>query len=216
TEPADPSEEWLIAYGGRMYSQWAEVLDQNLPARGQPGGGGYGDAPKAKGPDIWRCATCHGWDYKGVGANKATNLRGLVGGDPARVVKALRNERHRYTPEMIPDGAAMRLGLFLTKGQYDVDKVIDPTTRKINGNPVRGKAAFQNLCASCHGYDGKAQNFAGSKAPEFIGTVARVNPWLLIHTARNGFPGEAMPANFWMGMDILADIGSYAQTLPEK
>lgn len=216
TEPADPSEEWLVAYGGRMYSQWAEVLDQNLPNKPHAGGGGYGDGPLAKGPDIWRCPTCHGWDYKGVGGNKATNLRPLAGGDPSRVVKALRDDRHRYTPAMIPDKAAERLALFVVKGQYDVDRVVDAKTRKVNGNPVRGKAVFQNLCAVCHGYDGKAQNFASSKSPMYIGTVAKDNPLLLIHTARNGHPGEAMPANFWMGIEIIADVAAYAQTLPDK
>lgn len=216
TEPTDPSEEWLIAYGGRMYSQWAEVLDQNLPTKPQGGGGGYGDAPLAKGPDIWRCPSCHGYDYKGVGSNKATNLRGLAGGDPARVVKALRDARHRYTPEMIPDKAAQRLALFVVKGQYDVDAVYDAKSKKIIGDAAKGKPAFQNLCAICHGYDGKAQNFGGTKNPLYLGTIARDNPLLLLHTARNGHPGEAMPANFWMGMGVIANITAYVQTLPEK
>lgn len=117
---------------------------------------------------------------------------------------------------MIPDTAAGRLALFLVKGQYDVDRVVDPQTRKVAGDTVRGKAAFQNLCAVCHGYEGKAQNFASTNNPEYIGTVAREDPWKLIHNARNGHPGESMPANLWMGIEVIADIAAYAQTLPEK
>ncbi|MEO5373664.1 MAG: c-type cytochrome [Alphaproteobacteria bacterium] len=117
---------------------------------------------------------------------------------------------------MIPDKAAHRLALFVARGQYDVDQVIDPVTAKIKGDPVKGKGPYQNLCAVCHGYDGKAQNFGSAKDPEYLGTIAAEDPWELLHNARHGHPGDAMPANLWMDMTIISNIGAYAQTLPVK
>ncbi|WP_448191378.1 c-type cytochrome [Azospirillum sp. sgz301742] len=219
--PADPSEEWTIAYGGRLYDQWAEILDQNLPARTHLS---YPRTGAAKGADTWRCVECHGWDYKGVdGAYRSgahttgiKGISGMAGADPEAVVAILRNPTHRYTPEMMPDAAARRLGLFISKGQLDTARFIEPGTAKFKGDPARGKAMFQNLCATCHGYDGKAQNFGSSSAPSYVGTIAVEDPWRLLHKIRNGRPGEAMPANIWMEPDTLANLGAYAQTLDVK
>ncbi|HYH17355.1 MAG TPA: c-type cytochrome [Azospirillum sp.] len=219
--PADPSEEWSTAYGGRLYDQWAEILDQNLPARTHLS---YPRTAAEKGANTWRCVTCHGWDYRGAegafaSGPQATGIKGITGmagAAPEAIVAILRNPTHRYTPDLIPDDAARRLGLFVSKGQIDTTRLIDPATAAFKGDAGRGKAMFQNLCATCHGYDGKAQNFGSTAAPEFVGTVAVKDPWRLLHKVRNGRPGEAMPANIWMEPDVLANLGAYAQTLDVK
>lgn len=217
--PADPSEAWTLAYGGRLYDQWAEILDQNLPARTHLS---YPKTAQQKGSDTWRCVECHGWDYKGASGAFATGehatgikgIGGMAGAEPERIVALLRNGTHRYTPEMLPDAAARQLAVFVSKGQIDMSASIE--AGRFKGEAQRGKAAFQNLCATCHGYDGKVQNFGSTSEPKYVGTIAAENPWRFLHKIRNGRPGEAMPANLWMDPGVLADIGAYAQTLPTK
>lgn len=220
-EPADPSPDWLLAYGGRLYAQWAAMLDQNLPDKTHPS---YPASGKMKGPTTWRCKECHGWDYKGnegkygkgEHATGIKGIRAMAGGDPAAVVGIIRDNTHRYTEKMIPTKAAERLAMFVTNGQVDMDTFVDPATAKAKGDAARGKGPYQNLCAVCHGHDGKAQNFGSTKEPEYLGNVALENPWEMIHNVRNGHPGDPMPASRWMDMSIIADIVAYSQTLPLK
>lgn len=114
TTPADPSEAWTLAYGGRLYDQWAEILDQNLPARTHLS---YPKTAQQKGADTWRCVECHGWDYKGASGAFATGehatgikgIGGMAGAEPERIVALLRDGTHRYTLEMLPDAAMLRI-----------------------------------------------------------------------------------------------------------
>ncbi|MFN3078124.1 MAG: c-type cytochrome, partial [Alphaproteobacteria bacterium] len=213
-EPADPSDDWLVAYGGRLYDHWLEALEQSPPKGTHPA---YPRTAKQKGPDTWRCKECHGWDYKGAEGryaqgSHATGIKGIRamdGGDPARVVQILRDDTHRFTEKMIPAKAAERLALFVTRGQLDMDAIIEPASGRFKGDPARGKGPYQNLCAVCHGHDGKAQNFGNPREPEYLGTVAKDNPWELLHNARNGHPGTPMPASRWIDPAMLGDIGAY-------
>src|ERR1700704_618539 len=64
--PADPTQEWAIAYGGRLYDTWWQVLGSPAPTATNPPYPAAAPAGKAVGATTWRCRECHGWDYKGV------------------------------------------------------------------------------------------------------------------------------------------------------
>ena len=219
--PAEPGEAWSIAYGGRLYDQWAVAQGKTLPDTTHPS---YPAAGKAKGWATWRCKECHGWDYKGVAGAYASGssftgikgIRGYAGASPQKIAEIIRNPTHRYTAEMIPDDKLKYLALFVAKGQLDTDRILDGKTKKIRkGNVLHGRDVFQNLCAICHGFDGKAQNLAANP-PAYVGTIANQKPAELLHKVRNGFPGMPMPSNSWWDEQTLADVAAYAQTLPEK
>ena len=89
-------------------------------------------------------------------------------------------------------------------------------TKKARGDVRRGAAFFQTICAVCHGFDGKTMNFGDEKEPEYVGTVARKNPWEALHKIRFGQPGVGMVALTVLDIQDHLDILAYTQTLPVK
>lgn len=59
-------------------------------------------------------------------------------------------------------------------------------------------------------------NFGSSDKPEYLGTLAADNPWEAAHKIRFGQPATEMPGLIALAPDAVADILSYAQTLPTK
>jgi len=222
TEPRDPSAEWLTAYGGRLYDNWMELVGRGAPRGEHPA---YPATGKAKGPNTWRCKECHGWDYNGrdgaygdTSSSHYTGIKGIrayAGGDPREVVGILRDETHGLDEHILPKYAAERLALFVTRGQIRPEEYLT-SDGSPNGDPQKGRAVYQNLCAVCHGYDGKSINFGSDTEPEYLGTVAEENPAELLHKARNGNPGSIMPAQIWVDIETLVDVAAYARTLPKE
>ena len=217
----NPTNVWAIARGGQLYDKWWAVLEQEPPKTTHPA---YPATGKQKGASTWRCKECHGWDYKGVdGAySKGSHLsgikgiRGMEGIDPGRIHEIIMDKTHAFTAEMMPHSAMEKLALFLSQGQLDVNLYIDPTSKTARGNVRRGAQFFQTICAVCHGFDGKTLNFGDEKKPEYVGTVARENPWEALHKIRFGQPGVPMVALNVLSVQDLVDILAYAQTLPPK
>jgi thiosulfate dehydrogenase len=217
--PAAPTEDWEIGFGGRLFDNRYEALALDEPEETHPA---YPSEGKSTGASTWRCKECHGWDYKGAGGAYAkgshfTGIGGvqqMIGADPRRIVGTLTDETHRFTAELIPSEAMERLALFVTRGQHETDFYIDFDTKKARGDAARGERYFQNICAACHGFDGKALNFGDDEEPEYIGTVAAENPWETLHKIRNGQPGWPMPALRILPIQDVVDILSYSQTLP--
>lgn len=219
--PDDPTEDWTLVYGGRVYDKWWEALETTEPTETHPA---YPAGGKQAGKDTWRCKECHGWDYKGAAGAYAkgshfTGIKGveaMIGAEPGKIAAALRAEPHGFSAEQIPDAALERLALFISKGQHDADAYIDRATKKAKGDVEHGHKLYQAVCAACHGFDGKSLNFGDAKEPEFVGTLAVDNPWEALHKIRNGQPAIPMPA--WRAFDIqyAVDVIAYAQTLPVK
>ena len=217
----DPTNIWAISRGGQLYDKWWEVIEAQAPKTTHPA---YPAAGKKKGSDTWRCKECHGWDYKGVdGAySKGSHFTGLKGVrgvtdiDPGRIHEIIMDKTHAFTSAMMPHSAMEKLALFLSLGQIDMDKYIDRATKKAHGDPRRGAAFFQTICAVCHGFDGKTINFKDEKKPEFVGTVAQANPWEALHKIRFGQPGVGMVALSVLSIQDQVDILAYIQTLPVK
>lgn len=219
-----------VAAGGRLYDKWWKAV----PGVKEP----VGDHPlwatqttnKRKGLDTWRCKECHGWDYKGKdgaygsGSHK-TGFPGLMAAQAKSVdqlkaiLKGSTNPKHEFS-SALDDTALTNLATFLKHGVIDLATAIDAKAKK----PVKADAAHGKqlsvICAACHGPDGKKLNFGKPDDPEYVGTIAKDNPWEFLHKVRVGQPGSdpPMPTGVelgWKLQDIL-DILAYSQTLPEK
>ncbi|MFO7593663.1 MAG: c-type cytochrome [Pseudomonadota bacterium] len=193
--PADDT----VSHGGRLYDKWWTELGMPEPTTTHPA---YPDSGAKRGADTWRCKECHGWDYRGSDGAYAkgshyTGIKGIrdyEGADPAAVLRILSNANHQYSQFLAPE-ALEYLSEFVISGQVDMAGHIDAESKKVIGGELkRGEALYENNCARCHGEDGRNLNFSGNPDdPEYVGTLARGNPWESWHKIRNGHPGSAMP-----------------------
>ncbi len=219
--PEAPTEDWEVAFGGRLYDNWARAALSVGPDDTHPS---YPPWGKKKGYTTWRCKECHGWDYRGrdgvysQGSHYTgiKGLRELVAKAPEIVERTIRDDIHGYTTDQISVESAKRLALFVTRGQHDIGRFVNLETLRARGDPGLGERIFQNVCAACHGFHGKAINFRTTENPEYIGTVANHAPWEALHKIRNGPPGGPMPALRFLNLQTLVDILAYVQTLPTE
>lgn len=219
--PADPSEEWVLAYGGRLYDLWWIVLLSEPPERKHPA---YPESGTAQGADTWRCVACHGWDYRGAaGAFGAgphyTGIKGIeamAGADPASIAALLRKPPHGFDAAMIPDEALHALALFVSRGQGKPGQQIDAGTGRFQGNPAKGKPVFQNICAICHDFDGRAWITGEDDGLNNLGAIATADPWRALHKVLNGQTYADMPALRALHRQTVLDVLSYLQTLPSE
>jgi thiosulfate dehydrogenase len=212
-----PAEtESSIARGGLLYDNWIAVLDAKAPAAPNPSYPASGKYRGKEGAD-YRCKECHGWDYRGkdgayAEGSHATGIKGvraMAGAAPAKILAVLRDARHGYQ-KLLSQGDLADLAAFVSRGQIEMERYIDPSSKKAKGDAKRGAAFFNTVCAKCHGLDGK-------KDPkmESMGKVARENPWETLHKILNGQPAEDMPALRAFDLQISVDILAYSQTLTE-
>lgn len=218
--PGNPSEEWTLAAGGRIYDNWWDALDRPEPTQTHPS---YPSTGQSKGKSTWRCKECHGWDYKGrdgryQSGSHATGIIGVAGAqghDPNGIMKLLRSPIHAYTPEMISDDELARVAAFVSRGLHDISNVVD-ADGKPKGNTERGRALFQTICAACHGFDGRLLNWGTAAEPAYIGTEASALPDEVLHKIRNSHPGAAMVNLRALPLSDAVDVLTYAATLPTK
>lgn len=218
--PSAPSDAWTLAAGGRIYDNWWEALDLPEPTTTHPS---YPSSGKVEGKATWRCKECHGWDYKGrdgryKSGSHATGFPGVMGAagrEPAEIVKLLRSPVHGYTPAMIHDDELARVAAFVSRGLHDMADVVDGAG-KPKGNPERGKAVFETICAACHGFDGRLLNWGTAAEPLYVGTEASKLPDEVLHKIRNSHPGAAMVNMRALPLSDSIDILTYAATLPVR
>ena len=206
--------ESAIARGARLYDKHFAENKTTEPAADHSAypnkGGKYGKEAS------WRCKECHGWDYQGKdGAyskgGHATGIKGVrafAGKDPASIVAVIKNPTHGYTDKQLSAKDMNDLALFIAKGQVDMSKYID-ASKKVKGDPAKGEAYFNTLCAGCHGTDGKKIKDAPALA-----SLAD-NPYEMLHKVLNGQPSEAMPALRALDIQVSVDIVSYLPQLPK-
>ena len=77
------------------------------------------------------------------------------------------------------------------------------------------KAIFQNICAACQGYDGRALDWDDSDEHGYVGTEANANPWEVFFKIPHGHPGQEMVSLAAFGLQDAADVLSYVKTLPQ-
>ncbi len=206
------SDAARINRGGQLYDKYWKVLKGTEPAGNHAA---YPSDAKQEGSGTWRCKECHGWDYIGAEGRYSSGshfsgiigIQNMAGGDTAAIAAAIRGEPHGYTADMIDDAAVADLAMFVAQGQYDTTAYI--VDGKSTGDPAAGQAAYETVCAGCHGLDGK-------KITEMppMGELSG-NPQEMMHKIINGQPTEAMPAMRIFGPQVAADIAAYATTLPQ-
>lgn len=211
------ADEGTIALGGKLYDKWFKVTKAPTPKDTHMSW--PASNTKKKGNATHRCKSCHGWDLMGKDGAYASGsyktgiagLRGLAGGDPAKVVAAMNNKTHGFAGKM-DDGAMNALAMFVTAGQIDMDKYIDRKSKKAMGDAAKGKDYYATICANCHGADGKLPK----DLEKPLGALSNGNPWEIMHKILNGQPGEEMPALRALPFQVSADVLAYLQTLPQK
>ncbi|MFQ5415019.1 MAG: c-type cytochrome, partial [Phycisphaerae bacterium] len=184
----------------------------------------------------WRCKECHGWDYLGdvgqygPGSPHHTGFGGVLGSTLTEneLLQLLTEppsngggpgvlNGHDYgatglSTQDLADVIAFVLG---GAGAIDDGPFVDPVTGVFSGDAAQGEVNYTTTgsCVLCHGADGTAINFSGDCLnPEYVGTVASLNPWEMLHKVRFGQPGTPMPS--WAATGTTqgaADIGLYAQ-----
>ena len=219
-----------ISTGGKLYDKWwAEAPGATEPKGDQPLWATQTTNTR-KGTDTWRCKECHGWDYGGKdGAyGSGSHKTGFVGVSVAAskksqaelvgILKGSSNSRHDFSQVMDAD-SINNLASFLKEGLVDMSQYIDYATKKPkSANASHGKVVYEGTCAACHGADGTNLNFGSETVPEYVGTLAKDNPWEFVHKVRAGQPGAAMPSaivNGWTMEDVV-DALAHAQTLPTE
>jgi cysteine-rich repeat protein len=210
--------------GGRMYDKWWAVNGSAAPTGDHPL---YPPIGQQSGANTYRCKECHGWDYKGAsGAYSSgshyTGIPGILGSvlGQAEMFDLLKNDvapnGHGFVNYGMSDQDIADIVAFVQTQLVDTDDYIDAVGLFL-GDEVQGEVHYTTsgsiTCVTCHGADGAAVNFGTPSEPEWVGTVARHNPWELLHKIRYGQPGTGMPSWIEGGGDTqgAADIGRYAQ-----
>ena len=213
--------------GAQLYDRWYAVLGVSAPD---------GDMPiwarqttnTRSGPETWRCAECHGWDYMGV--------RGVYGSgshftgfpsvkdavatlDHEEIVSHLRGEKdpgHDFSAYLSePDMYA--LAAFLKSGLIDDEMYINPVTLRVRGGDLEhGRTLFESTCLACHGANGDRLIFRTEGYDETLGALADRDPYRFLHRSRFGVAGTDMPVGFDLGWTVEdgRDVLLYVQTLP--
>lgn len=191
------TDDTTVITGGRLYDNWwkdSKLPEPDTTHPAYPAGG------KKSGATTWRCKECHGWDYRGAeGAYRngshftgIKGIRALAGKDPQVIVRKLTMENHDFSLQLGRQDLEA-LAAFVATGQLDMGELIDADTRLARGDAARGKALYKKNCGRCHGKKGTALNVAGKdKNPQYVGDLARANPWETLHKIRFGHPGARM------------------------
>lgn len=221
-----PSPDDVIR-GAILYDRWYSALGQQAPEGDMPIWGRQSTNSRS-GPDTWRCVECHGWDYKGSqGAYSSgshftgfPNISALVPNLAEQEIvdhlKGSKDPAHDFSSYM-DDASLARLALFLKFGLIDDDQYIDDVSLTvIGGDMKRGKALYEQVCANCHGLDGKLIVFRTEGVDEYLGSVASRDPWRFLHRTRFGVAGVDMPVGAKLGWSAEdgRDVLAYVQTLP--
>ncbi|MBI5296036.1 MAG: c-type cytochrome [Chloroflexi bacterium] len=216
-----------VVAGAQLYDKWYAVLGQ------QPEGDmpiwGRQSTNSRSGAETWRCAECHGWDYRGVdgayasGSHK-TGFPSLMILAPSlseeQIVAHLKGEndvQHDFSA-YLDEASMQKVALFLKEGLIDDSKYIDSASLKvIDGDVGHGKSLFDATCSECHGADGAKIVFRGEGVEEYLGDVAHRDPYRFLHRTRFGVAGTTMPVGVTLGWTPAdgRDVLAYAQSLPE-
>ncbi|UCH39159.1 MAG: c-type cytochrome [Gammaproteobacteria bacterium] len=205
-----------IARGGRLYDKWFKVIGAPKPAETHPAWPSSNTAKK--GNTTHRCKSCHGWDMMGKDGAYASGsyktgipgLKQMAGKSNDKVIAALKDSTHGFGGKMSEQDFT-DLANFVTKGQIDIDAVIERKSKKAQGDSAAGGRYYQTVCAGCHGETGLEP-----KDMPPLGKLANKNPWEIIQKTLNGQPDEPMPAMRAFDLQVSVDILSYLQTLPKE
>ena len=226
-------EEASGSRGGVLWDAWWEV---NGAAKPGTTNSLYATNPAGStrtGADTWRCKECHGWDYKGrdgaygTGSHR-TGFPGVMAAS-ARTVQQLIDmigaglpasggaavSGHAFEGSGLLSSADVKdLALFIKEEMVDDADSISYVTKRSKGSATAGAALFAGNCATCHGASGMRINFGMHDpvpATEYVGDLARDNPFELAHKIRFGQPGSDAAA-----LELQAERGLVTGHMPSK
>lgn len=206
-----------IVRGGKLYDKWYAVIGAAKPDGTHPAW--PASNTKKKGATTHRCKSCHGWDLMGkdgayASGSYKTGIGGLThlqGAANSKVIAAMTDSTHGYSGKLSQQDLA-DLANFLTKGQFDIDAVVDRKSRKAkNGDRAMGESVYKTVCSNCHAESGKEP----LEMPP-LGALSNKNPWETIQKIMNGQPDSQMPALRAFGLQAGVDVLTYVQTLPKE
>lgn len=207
-----------VARGAQLYDTWWEVTGANPPSGTHLA---YPLVGTQTGAITWRCAECHGWDYKGVTGVNATGAHytGIGGvlaaaGDTAATLYAAIEgaaSAHDFAAVLAADDLWDAVA-FVKSGALDPSPWINASTGAALGDATAGATLYASRCASCHGANGASLDLGSGQD---VGDRADADPWQVLHHIRWGVPGTAMPSMETAGLSHSqqASILAYAQTL---
>ena len=125
----DVGEVFVLSLGGKIYDDLWVMTGEKAPVEENPAFPLGAD----KSFGTWRCVSCHGWDYKGRNGERGSagnsevsmDLSSLRGENPATIAARILGEPHQYDRLLLNDFVIEVLALFISVGQYPVEKVID-------------------------------------------------------------------------------------------
>ncbi len=154
------------------------------------------------------CAACHGID------GRVSDLGRQLKPYPARNLRAIaevvsRDELRRIITYGV-DGSAMHPKKY-TLDDLQIDAVIDYIKSfTFTPNLARGKRRYRQVCATCHGMDGRAKTGLG--AMNLVYT--KLDLAGIVHTMRYGRPGTMMtPKRYQLTNPDINDIAHYVYAL---
>ncbi len=203
-----------VVRGGLLYDKWYKVIKAEKPKETHPAWPSTNT--KKKGDATQRCKACHGWDTLGKDGAYATGsyktgikgLREMQGVEPEKIVAIIKDKTHAFDGKMAEQDF-QDLALFVSKGQVDMDTLIERSSKKAKGDAAKGSTYYNTMCINCHGKDGSLP-----KEMPLLGKLANKNPWEILHKILNGQPAERMPALRALDHQVSADVLAYLQSLP--
>lgn len=206
-----------VPRGAQLYEAWWTVVGTLPPSTRSPS---YPTAGTQTGAATWRCAECHGWDYKGAtgqygsGAHY-TGIAGVLSSAsvaPATLFASIdgAGTSHDFSSFLAADDV-WDLVAFVRSGALDPSPWISSAGVAL-GDASAGSALYAARCASCHGADGSTLDLGGGDG---VGERADAEPWRVLHKIRWGAAGTAMPSMQEAGLSLTQQSAllAYCQSL---
>lgn len=219
-----------VIRGGQLYDDWTKLVDSPPAAGSTHPIWERQTSNTLSGSDTYRCVLCHGWDYQGAdGAFRSgagyTGFPGIYASremsseELAGILRGASDKEHDFSAYLT--GADIdALVAFIQNGLIDDNLYIDKISLKVlNGDLDNGNTLFNEVCAECHGEDGRLIRFRYEGQEIILGKLAIQDPWRFLHRTRFGTaraPDMAVGAELgWTAQDG-RDVLLYAQTLPAE
>jgi thiosulfate dehydrogenase len=219
-----------ITAGAQLYDKWYARLGVEPPAGNHPIWERQTTNTRS-GPETWRCAECHGWDYQGAAGAYATGSSHYTGFPGVFVLADRLSEEeiiahlngeidplHDFS-NLMDENSLRQLAVFLKNGLIDDSQFIDPVSlQAIGGDTANGKSRYEMVCAACHGVDGQTLVLRSQGFDEALGDVASRDPYRFLHRSRFGVAGVVMPIGRELGWSTedSRDVLAYVQILPRR